>query len=248
MNRNVCTAGIALAALLCLSPALTLAEELPTPGTETRAETRADVPALHEFHDVIRTIWHDAWPNKDVATLRTLLPDVQKGAQAVAQAELPGILREKKAAWGEGVKELETRVAAYAAAVEGTDDQALLDAAERLHAQFEQLVRVIRPALPELDAFHVVLYQLYHYDLPAKDLEAIRASVAKMKEPMAALNKASLSKSRETLQKEFASARKKLSSAVDRLASAAKSSDTERVRKAIEEMHDRYQALVAVFD
>lgn len=248
MNRNHSHAWIALAVLVCVGPAPAPAEELPPPDAGQPSETRADVPALHEFHTVIRTIWHEAWPNRDCATLRTLLPEVQEGADSVAHAELPGILRDKKAAWSEGVKELEATVAAYAAAAEGKEDQALLDAAERLHAQFERLVRIIRPALEELDAFHVVLYRIYHYDMHANDLVSIRASVAKLKEPMAALDRASLPKNREKLQEEFSAARKKLSAAVNRLVSVSRSDDLERVKQAIEEVHDRYQALAAVFD
>ena len=237
-----------LAALFLSAPIPAWTEELPPADATRDAETKADVPALHEFHEVIRTIWHEAWPNKDYAALRALLPDVRRGADAVAQAELPGILRDSKAAWDEGVKELGARVSAYAAAAGGTDDQALLDAAERLHEQFEQLVRIVRPALKELDAFHVVLYQLYHYDMPSKNLEAIRATVAKLKEPMAALKKATLPKQRESLQKEFDAERKKLSAAVDGLARASKSDDLEQVKAAVEVVHDDYQALVAVFD
>ena len=143
----------------------------------TEEETRAEVPALFDFHDVIRTIWHDAWPNKDTKALRALLPDVEKGAKAVAGAELPGILRDRSKAWSAGVKELTALVDEYAAAAGGTDDQKLLDAAERLHSQYEKLVRVIRPALRELDAFHVVLYRLYHYDMKSDSLEAMRRTV-----------------------------------------------------------------------
>jgi hypothetical protein len=239
---------MAIAAVLLFASAPGRTGEVPPPDAKKTAETRADVPALHEFHEVVRTIWHDAWPNRDAAALRALLPDVRTGADAVAQAELPGILRDRKPAWDAGVKELQARVSTYAAAAEGTDDQALLDAAEALHAQFEQLVRIVRPALKELDAFHVVLYQLYHYDMPSKDLAAIRATVAKLKEPMEALNRATLPERRKDLQKPFDQERKKLSASVDALAKAAKSDDLKRIEASVEDMHDDYQALAAVFD
>ncbi len=238
------------AALLC-SPGPARAQdslEAPKVTVPAPGETRADVPALDDFHAGIMKLWHDAWPSKDYATLRALLPEIRQRADAVAKAELPGILRDKEVAWGEGVKELEARVADYAAAAGGIDDQKLLDAAERLHAQTAKLARTIRPAIPELDAFHVVLYKLYHYDLPGNDLVVIRATVGQPKEPMSALNAASLPKGMESRQKEFVAARKQLSNAVNKLVSTAKSSDKDRVQKAILDMHSRYLELSAVFD
>lgn len=68
------------------------------------AEATASVPALDSFHEVIFKIWHEAWPKKDAAMMQRLLPEVEKGISEVASAQLPGILREKKAAWEEGVK------------------------------------------------------------------------------------------------------------------------------------------------
>jgi hypothetical protein len=211
-------------------------------------ETRAEVPALDDYHDVIRVIWHDAWPNKDVKALRELLSQVKEGAKAVADAKLPGILRDKQAAWDEGVKALDARVADYSAAAAGSDDQKLLDAAEKLHTQYEVLVRVIRPALREFDAFHVVLYQLYHYDMPSDDLAAMRKTIERMKEPMAALDAAKVPPRLAKKEKEFVSAREELSKAVAALAKAARTDDLARVKAAVEEVHDRYEMATAVCD
>jgi hypothetical protein len=106
----------------------------------------------------------------------------------------------------------------------------------------------VRAEVPALGDFHVVLYGLYHHDLPSNDLAAMRSSVDKLKEPMAALNAASLPERLGAKQKEFDAARKKLSVAVDRLAAKARTNNREGSKKAIEEMHGRYQALAAVFD
>ncbi len=220
----------------------------PPAAGPTARETSADVPALDAFHGVIMRIWHEAWPKKDAATLRALLPDVKQGAAGIAKAELPGILRDRQEAWSAGVEELKGIVSGYAASAAGTDDAKLLAAAERLHAQFEKLVRIVRPALPELDAFHVVLYRLYHYDLPAGDPAAIRATVQRLPEPMKALEGATLPPRLRSREEGFSAARKKLSDAVDGLVSAAGSDDRERVRKAILDLHARYLELAAVLD
>ena len=80
------------------------------------AEATAEVPALDSFHEVIFKIWHEAWPQKNTSMLRQLVPDVNKGIAAVATAPLPGILRDKKAAWDEGVKQLRNAGSEYVAA------------------------------------------------------------------------------------------------------------------------------------
>jgi len=236
---------LATFAVLCAFPRNgATAETAPAPH-----EVRAEVLELVEFHEPIARLWHDAWPNKDYALMRTLAPEFQKGAEKVAAARLPGILREKQAAWDEGVKRLNEAVAVYAAAA-GTeaDTLKLLDAGEKLHMQFERMVRILRPALKELDAFHVVLYRLYHYDMPAGDLAAMKATIGQLKEPMAALNKAELPERRAALKPAFTEARQALSTAVDQLVTTARSKNKAKIKQAIEEMHSRYQALSKVFD
>ena len=164
----------------------------------------------------------------------------------MAEAALPGILRDKATAWKEGVKELQSSVEKYASACEGKSEQALMDAAERLHAQYENLVRVIRPAMPELDAFHVVLYQLYHYDMPSDGLDAMRATINRLQEPMAALNAASVPRRLKAKESAFLDARSKLSTAVEQLASSARRGDKTEIKNMIEEVHDRYQMAIAI--
>jgi NADH dehydrogenase/NADH:ubiquinone oxidoreductase subunit G len=208
----------------------------------------ARVKALDDFHEVIFKIWHEAWPAKNTAMLRQLLPDVEKGISDVASAKLPGILREKKEAWEEGVKKLENAGAEYKAAAAAKDDARLLAAAETLHSRFEGLMRSMRPALKELDDFHSVLYMLYHHYLPDYDLEKIRASVAELKKKMAALNAASLPGSYKQREAEFQAARTQLSKSVDALASSLKSNSEREIRAAVEAMHSDYQALNRIFE
>ena len=211
------------------------------------AETVASVPALNDFHEVIYKIWHEAWPNKDAAMLQKLLPDVEKGIASVAAAPLPGILRDKKETWNEGVRKLQSAGADYRAAVETKDDAKLLAAAEALHSRFEGLMRVVRPALKELDEFHVVLYMLYHHYLPKNDTENIRKSAAEMTQKMAALNQAKLPERMIDKEHDFQVARGILSQAVAALEGAVQSNDARAIKDAVEAVHARYQALEKVF-
>ena len=157
------------------------------PMKDRTTETSATVPALRKFHTLIFKIWHTAWPNKDDSMLIALFPEVEKGVIEVAQAELPGILRDKKEAWREGVKKLQEIVKEYKIAIESKQKQPLLDAAEKLHAQYEALVRVIRPPLRELEDFHAVLYMVYHYYMPQNSLEEIKGSIGKLQEKITSL-------------------------------------------------------------
>src|SRR5512136_814516 len=90
------------------------------------SETSATVPALNEFHKVIFKIWHAAWPNKDYDMLTALFPEIERGVTAVAKAELPGILRDKKVAWRNGIEKLQVIVKEYQAAIEAQQKQPLL--------------------------------------------------------------------------------------------------------------------------
>ncbi len=59
-------------ASLILLPSFVLSQGTKQP---TKDETKAEVPALDNFHDVIYKIWHTAWPEKDVKMLAELFPE-----------------------------------------------------------------------------------------------------------------------------------------------------------------------------
>ena len=212
------------------------------------AETSATVPALRKFHTVIFKIWHTAWPNKDYDMLAALFPEVEKGVIEVAHAELPGILRDKQLAWGKGIKKLQEIVKEYKIAIETKQKQPLLDAAEKLHAQYEALVRVIRPPLKELDDFHTVLYMVYHYYIPQDSLEEIKGSIQKLQEKMVALNNAALPSRFRGREESFRMARNQLDKAVDELSVVVRSNEIGKIKAAIETMHTHYKTLEHVFE
>ena len=215
---------------------------------ESSKEVSATVPALMEFHKVIYKIWHTAWPNRDTDMLIALLPEIEKGTTAIVSAELPGILRDKKAAWEKGVEEFRTIVQEYRAAVEIKQKQPLLDAAEKLHAQYEALARVIRPPLRQLEEFHAVLYMVYHYYMPGESLERIRASVSPLREKAAALNRVTLPTRFKGKERAFTVARKELEEAVAELGAVVSSNDLGKIKNAVETMHSRYITLAAVLE
>ncbi len=241
-NKRAAISGVIL--LLIASISLP-AQDKPAP---TASEIKAEVPELTDFHEVIYKIWHTAWPNKDVAMLRELSAEVVQLGGRLVNAKLPGILREKKAAWDENTARMKSIIGTYKDATADTSGAKLLNAAEQLHAQYEKLVRVIRPALKELDEFHGVLYPLYHYFKPQKDLKSIETSVAEMRQKMAMLDKAALPARFKEKEQAFVEARTRLGSAVKTLDASLASKQSDLIDKNIDQVHSRYEELNKIFE
>jgi len=223
------------------------AAESAAPEKEIQSETSTEVPALHEFHEVIYQIWHEAWPEKNTQMLKELLPQIEDGFGKLQQAALPGILQDKRAAWNKGIQEMAGIIAVYKSTAAAGRDEALLKAAEDLHSQFEQLVRLIRPVSKEIDSYHQELYRLYHYYMPAYDLEKINSSLAALMVRMEAIEKAPLPARLKTNQTAYQQAVTDLKSSLEQLQKTLQDhAPKDQVTAAIESMHTKYQQLIEV--
>jgi hypothetical protein len=211
-------------------------------------ETESSVPELTAFHEIIYPIWHTAYPDKDYAALRGYAPEVKSLAGKIFAAKLPPILHEKQAKWDQGLAELKKAVEDYLAAAAGGDDGALLKAAESLHSKYEMMVRTIRPVLKEVDAFHKVLYVVYHKYLPNKDHESINSVSEDLTLKAEAITKATLPKRLEPKTEAFKTAAGALHEATVALAGTLKSGRGSAIEAAVEAVHTRYQALEKIFD
>lgn len=214
----------------------------------TVADTKAEVPALMELHEVIYPLWHTAWPAKDVAMMKELLPQVQQHVAAIEKAELPGILRDKQAAWGEQVKALRATVTAYESAAAANETQPMIDAVEALHSRFEQMVRLIRPVMKELDGYHQVLYTVYHKLMPEKRLTELPAAAAELSTACATLAGAAVPKRFAAKEAELKVAFAELCTATEGLEAVAGSGDAEKVAAAVEKVHAQYQKTEKLFE
>ena len=240
MSR-VPTLIVAACVMLALAVAPAAAQ---TPKPE---QLTSSVPALDAMHDVIMPLWHDAWPNKDVKAMAAILPDIERHFAAVNKAELPLILRDKQAAWVAGVDDLKQTVGAYKAAVAAGDNDALLRAAEKLHAQYETLVKVVRPILKEMEEFHASLYVLYHHQMNPFQLALASESIAVLKVKMDALNNATLPDRLKAKADAFNTQRARLSKSVDEVTALLAGKDEAKIKAAIEVMHAQYENLEKVF-
>jgi hypothetical protein len=112
----------------------------------------------------------------------------------------------------------------------------------------EALVRIIRPALKEIDDFHSSLYLLYHYYLPSYQLDKIKTSASELKLKMEALNRAKLPDRLKPKEASFTTARAKLSKSVDALEAAVVSNDREKIKDAVTTVHADYEPLNGIFE
>ncbi len=236
-----------LKAILLLSVFMTIA--VVSYAQEKEHEISSTVPELEKFHDVIYPMWHTAWPEKDVKMLKSLFPQVEKDYTALAKAKLPGILRDKKGKWDAGIKNFTAAYEAYKSAASKEDAQPLLDAAEKLHAGYEALVRVIRPVLKEVDDFHKDLYMLYHYYTPENNYAGVKTASVSLTKKMLVLKNAQLSEKQKSKKDAFDKAVNELDNSVNALALVVKEgNDKNKIKTAVESLHSRYQAVEAVFD
>jgi hypothetical protein len=211
-------------------------------------EMESSIPELVAFHEVIYPIWHTAYPSKDGKALRGFADQVSTLAQKVYAAELPGILRDKAELWKQGVAEFRQAVDGYLAAAKGTDDQALLGAAEALHTKYERLVRTMAPLTAELDEFHKLLYIIYHKYLPDKKWAPIKSTapeLAGLAEPLAG---AKLPKRLEARADKYNAAAAALIQAAKELAATCQGNDTAAIEAAVLKVHAKYQELEKVFN
>lgn len=207
---------------------------LPSAAHYQTEETESWVKELGDFHEIIYPIWHTAYPEKDYEALRGYVPEINRLAKNLFDASLPGILRDKKSLWDEGIEQMKKAVEDYNEAAAADDDQALLDAAETLHAKFEMMVRIIRPVLKEVDEFHKVLYVVYHKYLPEKAFDDIRSVADDFIQKAEAITDTELPKRLEAKAEEFAAAAQALFEASKKLKTACQEEEGMAIEKAVE--------------
>lgn len=214
----------------------------------TQEELTAAVPALSDVHEIVYPLWHTAYPEKDYALIKELLPQADALVAALDEAELPGILRDKQTAWDEGKNALKESLRLLHEAADSDNQEEMLSQTEVFHSAYEKLVRTIRPLVSELEAFHQDLYKLYHYYAPDYVLENIRTTVAAMQAKIPALREVQLPQRLAEKQGDFEAAVRVLADAVDALAEAVQTDDKEKILAEVDNVHGAYQNTEKIFD
>jgi hypothetical protein len=211
-------------------------------------ELDADVPALHDLHGVVYPLWHDAFPDNDYALIKELLPEADSLTQKLDEAELPGILRDIKPEWEKGKENLKKSLQDLHRAVEENNQEDMLNQVEAFHSAFEKLVRLIRPVVPELEAFHQEMYKLYHYYMPNYELTNIRMAVVAMQQKLEPLIAVQLPQRLAEKQEQFDTAVQELGRHLFNLSEIVRQGDKDSIKDAVEKVHTAYQKTEAVFD
>lgn len=229
---------------------LLLIISLPAAAQEykTTNETDASVKELTEFHSVIYKIWHTAYPSKDYAMLREMVPEINSGAAKIYSAKLPGILRDKEKKWNETLEGFRYSVEEYNNAAAGENNEALLTSAEVLHTYYELLVRCIKPVLREVDDFHKTLYVVYHTHYPNKNYNRIKELTDEFITKATKVKEAKLPDRLKTRTDAYKSASNSLYHSTLALKEALYSNNSVLIDNAIEKLHSDYQRIEAVFE
>lgn len=213
------------------------------------SEINSSVPELFDFHEVIYPIWHTAYPEKNYKMLQEMVPQVNDGAGKIYSAVLPGILRDKQEEWDKGVTKLRSSVDNYNKAMQGTDEMAMLSAAEELHSDFEMLVRIIKPVTKEVDEFHKVLYMIYHDYWPNKKMEEFGKAVDDLEIRAGELTNCALPKWAADKTEPFGEQSQKLYESTKTLKELKDSKANEsELETAVENVHSNYVSLEKLFD
>ena len=221
-------------------------ESRPVPEVPT-AELQAEVPELEAVHEFMRPLWHDAFPAQNYEAISAAITDFEPALAALDQAELPGILRDKQALWDSQKALLMESFDGLKDAVAGGNQPEMLAYTEAFHMNYEGMVRIVRPVLPELEAFHQHLYGLYHYYGPGYDLEKIRTAAAEMAAAVPPLQAAELPQRLAEHQAHFDGMVAELGEAVGALLSTLDDPDRDEVEAAIEAVHTAYQEVEGIF-
>ena len=212
-------------------------------------EIDSSVPELFDFHEVVYPLWHTAYPNKDYALFKQLLPEVNAGVEKINSAVLPGILRDKENEWKAGLEKLNKSTKEYNKACEENNESAMLTSAEELHSNFEMLVRIVKPVTKEVDEFHKVLYMIYHHYGPNKNAAELNKSIDDLYMRADELKNCVLPKWASNKKDEFTKAADELYTSTKELKDHKDSkADAKIIDAGIDKVHTNYQKLEALFD
>ena len=101
----------------------------------------------------------------------------------------------------------------------------------------------INSSVPELTAFHEVIYPIWHDAYPAKDFTALKGFVPKIKSSMESINKVKLTGILRDKETDWKKQLIELNSAAQKYYNAAGSNDNNSLLAAAESLHSNYEKM-----
>lgn len=218
---------------------------------EQAAEISPNVPELSAFHTIIAPMWHTAYPAKDIAALKALVPQIKANMEKMNIAKLPGILREKETAWKNELVKFNVTAENYYKACAGDDAEAILLATEKFHSGYEAMNRAVKPFVKEMDEYHITLYVIYHKLMPEKKYTEVANLMDKLILQADAITKYPQDKLVKRLKDntpKFYDYAAKLSIVTVDLKEVLKGADSKKIDAAIEKTHSAYRLLETAFN
>lgn len=105
---------------------------------------RFKIPELVSFHDeVLHEIWHEAYPNDDIAAIKAAVPAFKQKAEALSNIQWPAALGAQVEEIKAKVVDLQKAVNALELACQGDDAEAIKKATEEVHSLYEKIARML---------------------------------------------------------------------------------------------------------
>jgi hypothetical protein len=215
------------------------------------SDVSSNVPELANFHTIIYPMWHKAYPSKDINTLKSFIPQIKENMEKINSAKLPGMLREKEAAWKKSLEKFNLVAQEYYKACAENDENAILQAAEKFHSAYEAMNRVVRPFVKEMDLYHQTLYVIYHKSYPDKNYGEIAGVMDTLIAQADAITRYPEDKLTRRLKEktpEYYKFSKELYNATVNLKEVLGGKDPEKIDASVEKLHKTYQKLESVFE
>lgn len=218
---------------------------------EQAAEISSDVPELQAFHTIIYPLWHNAYPAKDITTIKSFVPQIKANMGKMNSAKLPGILRDKENLWRSELIKFNAVAESYYKACSENNDEAILLAVEKLHSAYEAMNRVVKPFVEEMDKYHQTLYVIYHKMYPEKKYNEIAGLMNTLISQADAITKYPEDKLARRLKAktpEYYTISKDLYDETIALKNALKRKNAKKKDAAVEKLHATYQKLASLFE
>jgi len=225
------------------------ADEQSTPPDSTAADSGNVGPlkvALEDFHKVMAPLWHESFPQQDLAAIREKAPLLNEKLMVLLRVQPPAELEKDEEKFRDFLgkrQELAIQVAQVNLAAKDGPDSSLASAFEKMHWAYEELDKVFAEPIKELDSLHETLYFLWHKALPERDYQAIKETAPVLKAEADSLMKAPVPQRCKEKKDEFEKRRTALKDAIYQFAAKCEKGSEEEIDNALKAIHERFMEL-----